>query len=153
MTWEATAATTGTLKVGRLERKFDRDLPRFTGTSWEGIVTWSPRTYSKFDFYTARQTHESTGLGNFILTSVAGVTWTHAWNSVFNTGVDLRYAKDDYQGFDRRDQIKSVGLKAGYKFRRWLTLGAEYTHSERDSNRPTFEYDKNLYLLTATASM
>jgi hypothetical protein len=49
--------------------------------------------------------------------------------------------------------VRSLGLRAGYKFRRWLTLGAEYTHSNRDSNTPVFEYDKNLYLLTATASM
>jgi polysaccharide biosynthesis protein VpsM len=41
----------------------------------------------------------------------------------------------------------------GYRFRRWLTLGAEYTHIQRDSNRAGFEYDKNIYLLTATASM
>jgi polysaccharide biosynthesis protein VpsM len=153
VSWEATAATTGTLKVGRLERRFDNDFPRFNGNSWEGLISWAPRTYSKFDFYTARQTNEATGLGTFILTSVTGVTWTHAWNSAFTTGVDLRYAKDDFQGFDRRDETKSVGLKAGYRFRRWLTIGAEYTFQHRDSNLPNFEYDKNLYLLTATASM
>ena len=45
------------------------------------------------------------------------------------------------------------GFKVGYKFRRWLTFGAEYTYTQRDSNLPSFEYDKNLYLLTATASM
>ena len=54
----------------------------------------------------------------------------------------------EYQGFDRQDEIKSLGLKVGYRFRRWLTLGAEYTRTRRDSNRPEFEYDKNLYLLT-----
>lgn len=153
VSWEATAATTGTLKAGRLERDFDSDRPDFSGTSWEGIITWAPRSYSKFDFYTARQTNESTGLGNFILTSIYGVTWNHAWNSLMSTGVDYRHAKDDYQGFDRRDKTNAVNLKVGYKFRRWLTLGAEYTHTQRDSNLPLFEYDKNLYLLTATASM
>ena len=152
VSWEATAATTGTLKVGRLERQFERDLPRFTGPSWEAMVTWAPRTYSKLDLYSARQTNESTGLGNFIVTSITGVTWTHAWSSVVTTGVDLRYTKDEYQGFDRRDEIRSVGLKAGYRFRRWLTIGAEYTYTDRDSNRPNFDYDQNLYLLTATAS-
>jgi hypothetical protein len=151
--WEATAATTGTLKVGTLKRRFDSDLPNFSGTSWEGIVTWAPRTYSKFDFYTARQTNESTGLGNFILTSIGGVSWTHGWNSVLSTGLDYRYQRDEYQGFDRSDKTNILGLKFGYKFRRWLTLGAEYAHTQRDSNVPLFEYDKNLYLLTATASL
>jgi hypothetical protein len=153
-TWEATAATTGTIKVGRLERDFkNASLNDFSGSSWEALITWAPRTYSKFDFYSARQTNESTGLGNFILTSVSGVTWTHAWSSYLNTGVDLRYQKDQYQGFDRNDEIKSLGLKVGYRFRRWLTLGAEYAYSQRDSNLPQFEYNKNFYLLTATASM
>lgn len=152
VSWEATAATTGTLKAGRLVRKFDVG-DEDSSTSWEGIVSWSPRTYSKFDFYTSRQSTESTGLGRYILSSIGGVSWNHAWSSFLSTGVDFRYQKDDYRGFDRKDEISSLGLRAGYKFRRWLTIGAEYTYTTRDSNSPTFEYDKNLYLLTATASM
>ena len=154
VSWEATAATIGTVKVGRLERRYeDVDRPKFDATSWEAIVTWLPRTYSKFDFYTARQTNEATGLGDFILSSMYGVNWDHSWSSVLMTGVNLRYSKDEYQGFDRTDDVKSIGLKVGYKFRRWLTFGAEYTHTRRESNLPSFDYDKNLYLLTATASM
>jgi polysaccharide biosynthesis protein VpsM len=151
--WEATAATTGTLKVGRLEKRFDTVHPEFSGTSWEAHVGWAPRSYSKFDFFAARSTTEATGLGSFILTDVAGVSWTHAWSSVLSTAVDARYQKDEYQGFAREDDIKSLGFKVGYKFRRWLTLGAEYNHVRRDSSQRIFEYDKNLYLLTATASM
>lgn len=154
VTWEATAATTGTVKVGRLKRDFDTSLfPGFSGNTWEALVSWSPRTYSRFDFYTARLTSESTGLGSFILTSVSGVAWNHAWSSFISTGVDLRYQKDDYQGFNRNDETGSLGLKVGYKFRRWLTLGAEYTYTHRDSNITRFEYDRNVYFVTANASL
>lgn len=151
--WEATAATTGTLKVGRLEKKFERTYDDFSGTSWEGLITWMPRTYSKFDFYAARMPTESTGLGSFILSDVFGASWTHGWSSTWSTGVDVRFQRDDYKGFDRSDDITTVGLKVGYKFRRWLTFGAEYNYSQRDSNLRQYEYDRNLYLLTATASM
>jgi hypothetical protein len=151
VSWEATAATVGTLKFGRLTRTFDTGGPEKHFTSWEGLVTWAPRTYSRFDFYTSRQTTESTGLGRFILTSVAGVTWTHDWSSVLMTGVNARYQKDEYQGFNREDETKSLGLKVGYRFRRWLTLGAEYTYATRDSNL-NLDYDRNFYLLTATIS-
>lgn len=154
ITWEATAATTGTIKVGQLRRDpQNTDEPTFTGTSWEGLISWAPRSYSKFDLYSARQTNESTGLGNFILTSIAGLAWTHGWSSFITTSIDARYQKDDYKGFDRTDKYKVLGLRAGYKFRRWLTVGAEYTHTTRDSNIDTFEYDRNLYLITLTASM
>ena len=153
VSWEATAATTGTLKFGRLERKFDGDIPRDKFTSWEGLVLWAPRTYSRFEFLTSRQTQESTGLGNYILTSTYSLGWNHEWNSLLTTNVIARYQKDEYQGFDRTDNTKGLGFKVGYRFRRWLTLGAEYNYTTRDSNSPQFEYDRNLYLLTATASM
>ena len=154
VTWEATAATTGTVKVGQLRRNFkDPSQPDFSGTSWEALVSWAPKSYSKLDFYSARQTNESTGLGSFILSSLAGVTWSHAWTTYISTAVDARFQKDDYQGFDRNDKIAVLGLKAGYKFRRWLTLGAEFTHTKRDSNLDLFDYDKNLYLLTITGTL
>lgn len=152
VSWDASAATTGTLKAGQLKRHYDTGGEDKT-TAWEGIVAWSPRSYSKVDFYTSRTSNESTGAGRFILSSIGGLSWNHAWNSLFSTGLDLRVQKDEYKGFDRRDEIKSLGLKAGYKLRRWLTLGAEYTYTTRDSNSTVNEYDKNLYLLTATASM
>lgn len=153
VSWEATAATTGVLKVGNVKRRFVSDLPTESATSWEGTVRWAPRTYSRLDFYTVRTTSESTGLGSFILSSVTGVLWTHSWSSVLSTGVDIRYLKDEYQNFNRTDETKSAGLKVGYRFRRWLTLGAEYTYTQRESNVGGFDYDRNLYLLTATASM
>jgi polysaccharide biosynthesis protein VpsM len=101
--WEATAATTGTIKVGQLRKKFDAGLPSYDGTAWEGIITWSPRTYSRFDFYSARYPSESTGLGRFVLSEATGVVWNHAWSSLFNTEANFRYQKDDYQGFSRND--------------------------------------------------
>lgn len=153
VSWEATAATTGTLKVGRLTRRFNGDIPESTSTSWEGLVTWAPRTYSAFELYTSRQTLESTGVGTFILSSVTGVKWNHAWSSVLSTSVLARVQRDEFQGANRTDEIKSLGFKVGYRMRRWLTLGAEYTHTQRDSTQSNSDYDKNLYFLTATASM
>jgi polysaccharide biosynthesis protein VpsM len=153
VTWEATAVTTGTFKAGRLQKKFDSGLPEFSGGSWEGSITWSPRTYSTFDFYTTRTANESTGLGDFILSDIYGVTWSHAWSSQVSTGVNLRHQRDVYQQFSRNDDTNVLGLKVGYRFRRWLTLGAEYVRTQRNSNQDLFDYDRNLYLLSATASM
>ena len=149
VSWEATALTTGTLKVGQLKREFDGPVPSQTATSWEGYVTWAPRTYSTFQLLTSRQTSESTGLGHFILTEAWQLSWNHQWTNVWQTGVSGRWQRDEYQGFDRRDDTSVLGLRVGYKARRWLTLGAEYTYTKRDSNL-NFDYDKNFYLLTAT---
>lgn len=153
VTWEATAATTGTIKVGQLKKRFNSSLPSFSGTGWEAAISWLPRTYSKFDFYTYRQPSESSGLGSFILSEAFGVNWNHAWSSAWNTEVTGRLVKDKYQGFSRNDDTTHLGAKVGYKFRRWLQFGAEFQHSNRDSDRSGFDYDKNLWLLTATATL
>ena len=153
LAWEATAATTGILKFGRLERDFVSNVPDFSGPSYEAILRWAPRTYSKFELYAERTTNESTGLGNFIVTDAAGLNWTHEWSSFWSTGFDVRYQKDKYQGFDRKDDTIALGLKVGYRFRRWLTFGAEYNYIERDSTLDSSDYDRNRYFLTATASM
>ena len=153
VSWEATALTTGTLKFGRMERTSDLDAPKFTGTTWEALINWAPRTYSTFDFYSSRNINEASGVGRYIVSDSSGVTWNHNWSSYLFSTVLLRYTRDDFQGSDRRDETKSVGLKVGYRMRRWLTFGAEYTYTQRDSNQQVYEYDRNLYLLTATASM
>ena len=153
VTWEATAATTGTIKAGRLRKTFDNGAPGFSGSGWEAAVSWSPRTYSKFDFYTSRQPVESSGLGNFILSEVSGAVWTHAWTSVLSTEASVKFQKDKYQGFPRTDDVTGLGLKAGFKVRPWMTLGAEYQYTNRDSTQRAFEYDRNLWMLTATATM
>jgi hypothetical protein len=154
VTWEATAATSGTIKVGQLKKSFDGGgIPGYSGTSWEGLVTWLPRTYSRFDFYSARYPVESTGLGSFILADASGVMWNHNWSSYISTGLNLRYERDKYQDFDRNDDTTSVGFRVGYKFRRWLTLGAEYSYAKRNSNLDVYDYTRNLYFLTLTASL
>ena len=153
VTWEATAATSGTVKVGRLEKRYDSERPTFSGTGWEGMVTWLPRTYSKFDLYSSRQPIESTGQGDFILSDATGIVWSHGWTSFISTDVNARFVKDRYQGFDRRDDTESYGIRANYKLRRWITLGAEYQYTKRDSSQDFNDYDKNLWLISAILSM
>lgn len=153
VTWEASAAMSGTVKVGELRKRFNCCQPSFSGTIWEGLVTWMPRTYSKFDLYAYRQPVESSGLGSFILSDAVGINWNHAWNSKLSTEMNGRVQKDKYQNFVRSDDVYFVGAKVAYKFRRWLSLGAELQHTTRESNLPAFDYDKNLWLVTLTASM
>ncbi len=150
-TWEATAATTGTVKFGRIKKdlRLGRDS---TSTGWDAQIQWMPFTYSKFNFNTSKSFSESTGLGDFILSKRYGVTWNHSWTQRFETTASLSRADDDYQGFSRNDSTNAIGFKVNYKFRRWLTVGGEVSHTNRDSNRE-FDYKRNLYLLTLGATL
>ena len=154
--WEATAATTGTAKFGRMYKDFDSaSRPDFSGSSWDVGVRWSPLTYSVFDFTSAKQTSESTGVGDTIVGKSYGVTWSHAWSSRLRTQALANFRNDTFPGavVSRSDDTTSFGLKASYDFRRWLRLGAEFTHSERESNDPGLNYKRNLLLFTVGGTL
>ena len=60
---------------------------------------------------------------------------------------------DNFNGTNRRDTTKSLGLGLSYAMQRWLTFGADYTHTVRDSNTATFSYRKNLLMFSARVAM
>ncbi len=155
VTWEATAKTTGIFKIGQLKKDMkDPTRNDFTGGSWEGQVRWSPLTYSVWDFSTSKATRETTGgVGNFILGTTYGARWTHAWTNQFSTIASASYATDDYKGLDRNDKISGLGMKGTYQMRRWLSFGAEYRWSKRNSSVDTADYKNNIYLLFVSATL
>jgi hypothetical protein len=154
--WDATALTSGSAKVGTLKKDFDTD-PRqdFSTPSWEVGVRWSPLTYSVFDFNTSRQTSESTGVGDTIVSSIYNVLWTHSWSTRVRTQVLAGWRNDDFrgEGVTREDDVATLGLRMQYQIRRWLKLGAEYTYTDRDSNDPSVIYQRNLIMFTAGATL
>ena len=154
--WEATAATTGIAKFGHLKKDFDSAARQdFSGSSWDVGVRWSPLSYSVFDFTSSKQTSESTGVGDTVVGKNYGVTWSHAWSSRLRTQALATFRNDTFvgPGVTRKDDNTSFGVKVAYDFRRWLKLGAEYTHFVRDSNDNTFNYKRNLLLFTVGATL
>lgn len=155
-TWEGTAKTTGTVKVGVSEKDFDSASRKdFTSSSWEASVRWAPRTYSVVDISTSRSAAESTGNGNFIDTKSYNVNWNHAWSDIINTDLGLGLTNETYEGAadGREDDTTSVNMGLNYDMRRWLTFGLNYTYSDIDSNLANTDYSKNLVMLTINASL
>lgn len=129
-TWKATAQTSGSFKVGQLRKNFDSAARTdFSGTSWEGSVRWSPREFAYVDWITGRKSTESTGVGDFVL--LTSNTLNFGYNLSERTSLNLSVAKlvEDFARSGRSDDTKSYGLKVDYKLRKWLVLGAEYTHA------------------------
>lgn len=154
--WEATAKTTGMIKVGYMTKNFDSSqFKDYSGISWGAGVRWSPLTYSVFDLTTSRMTNESTGVGSAIVSNTYGLTWNHAWNSRLRTHALAGYRHDDFldSSPSRIDKTSSLGAKVSYEFRRWLLFGAEYTHTDRNSTLNFDDYRRNLFLLTVGATL
>ncbi len=153
-TWEATFQTTGTVKVGRLRKDFnDGAREDFSGSSWELGMQWRPLSYSSVDIISSKKTGETDGSGDYILTKDLSVSWTHGWFKRFSTTANIYGSEASYGASAREDDTLSYGLSADYQMRRWLSFGASYTRTEKDSNTNTFDYDKNIFLLSVTATL
>jgi len=154
VSWEATAATTGVAKIGRQQKKFDSStLQDYSGTNWELDLTWKPLSYSTVSLNSARLPVESTGLGSFTLSDRTGGNWAHNWNDRFSTDVYANFTKDRYQGATRTDKTTTLGLRGSYQMRKWLTLGAEYTNTERDSDVDVNDYSRDIWFVFARMTM
>lgn len=154
--WDATAKTSGTAKVGRLKKDFDAaTLKDFSGGSWDIGINWAPLTYSTVQFTSSKQTSESSGTGNALLTKAHQVSWTHEWTSRIQSQLMLGRSDTEYLDAipSREDRTTTSGIKLNYAMRYWLALAAEYTHTDRNSSQSAFDYKRNLLMFTVTARM
>ena len=152
--WEATVQTQGTFKVGYVKKDFW--LPSQVdakGFVWDGAVRWSPLSYSNVDLSTGKNFNDPLGGGNIINNRFFNAKWSHDWSERVKSEVSGSVLKDNFSGLGRDDTTSSIGFKLTHNTQRWLTLGAEYTYTNRDSNQNNFNYRKNLILLSAKVAL
>lgn len=155
-TWESTAKTTGTVKIGHYDKDFDSTTRQDDdGVSWEAAVTWAPKTYSVFELTTGQEDKESSGTGDFINAKVVRLNWNHGWTDFVNTDLGISHTTETYEGATngREDKIKSYSAGLNYDMRRWLSLGLSYTYNDTSSNVTGVSFDKNVIFLTVDASL
>ncbi|SEA33921.1 outer membrane beta-barrel protein [Microbulbifer marinus] len=156
ITWEGTAKTTGTIKVGSRQKKFESAAREdFTGPRWEVGIRWMPRSYSAFDLITERRSDEAYGVGDFIDVQRYTLAWTHAWMDRLTSEVSFNRSNNDYEGLDRVEEVTTSSLSFNYQMQRWLSLRAGVNVSEQDSSGvdARFEYDKNLTFVGFQATL
>ena len=153
-TWDATAATSGALKVGYLTKQFKVEgLENHSGLTAEASVRWRPRTYSTLDVVGLYAPSDSTGTGLYTIDKSIAATWQHYWKSYFLTRVAASYLKSDFIGVSRTDNDSRIGIGGFFDVRTWLRLGLEFSHENRNSTDPTAEYSRNVVMLTVGGTL
>ena len=154
VTWEATAATTGMVKVGRMTKDFDLSSKEgFGGGSWEATVRWLPRTYSSFDLQTSRVTADSTGFGNYLLNTGTNLTWNHKWTQSLSSRVAVGVLNSEFVGTPRTDTISSYALTVDYAIMRWVKVGLDFASTDNSSTAAASTYKRNVTMLTLNATL
>lgn len=154
VTWDATAKTSGTLKLGAERKSFDDSTgDSKIGTLGEISAKYKPRTYSTFEAKAGRQLIEGHDGADSIEQTTAGLSWEHYWLQRFATNVGYTHASESYQNIDREDKIDLFVVGATYKMRRWLDVGLSYKRAKDDSTAQDESYQRNIYLISFTASL
>ncbi|MDO9010896.1 MAG: outer membrane beta-barrel protein [Gallionella sp.] len=132
--WDATAKTTGSIKVGQVNKTFNLGLqPSSTSTAWDANVTWSPLTYSNVNLTLAQKAVESGGTGSFMISRDSNLNWTHEWSSQIKSALSVGDGLDTYKNSTQVNKRQTYGAKLSYSVNRWLNAGVEYQNSKRDS--------------------
>lgn len=152
-TWDATAKTSGTIKLGYVAKDFESALYEdYSSFGWEAGVQWRPRTYSMVNLVTARNPMESAVEGaDAVVVSSLAADWVHSWKSYLRSRLSAFASNDEYLGEDRTDHRYRLGAGVFYQPDRRIELGAEYRYETRTSEVALDEYNNNVLMLTLDA--
>ena len=154
LAWDATAKTSGTLKIGGERKRFDESsIDDKSASMWEVGIRWKPRTYSIFDLSTRRAIDEGDDGASAIHLQLIEMSWRHQWLDRLSSNVSYSLSDQEYQDIDRDDEIRTFGAGLSYAMRRWLDLSLSYKYLENDSSAANESYQRNIYLVSVTASL
>ena len=152
--WEATAKTTGIVKIGSTKKTFNLGLlPSGTTTVWDAEVEWAPRTYSKVNASMHQRANEYGGTGSFIISRDTDLRWTHDWSSYVTSALMFGDGADTFQASTRVDKRQTYGMRVTYGFRSWLRAGVEYQNTKRTSTDALSNFTKAVTMLTLEGAL
>ena len=153
-TWDITEQTSGTVKLGQVDRKFDDNAREdFSAFDWDVNIRWSPRSYSHIDLITARPVQEAYGGADFIDTEVYAAYWTHDWSERLGTRLGVTYRKEVFEGSFREQETFNYDMALTHQWRRWLSFELGASFSDRDSDIDRLIFERTVFWLSASFSL
>ncbi len=166
LNWDATAKTSGYVKVGRRYRDTEvSGVSTESSNGWEVGLSYQPLPYSTIQLSTSRdyglETDDPTA-SNFTSGTNTTLSWNHNWTDRIDSNLSWTVVSEEVQnsaGTPLKDRDSdTVSLALGWKVQRWLTVSAGYTYDTRDesiksSGESDNGYSRNVYTLMAEMSL
>ena len=166
LSWDATAKTSGSVKVGHRNRKSDVDnVDDEDYTGWEAGLIFQPFDHSTIMLNTGRDyglESENPADASFTKGSNASIMWNHSWTSRVSTDLGFTYTDDDIQnaaGTTYKERtVKTGTLSVNWSVMRNLTVGLNLENTRRDEKAKQVgvsedSYTSNAYMLTVEYAM
>jgi len=143
--WEATALTSGSVKIGQQQKSFDNaNREDFSGVSWDASVQWQPLTYTTLSFNTSRNARDPNVVGDYINESIYGVNWAHQWSQKLSTTLGYNFTDEDYSGVTRVDETSMLSADLSYDLARWVEISLYANATDKVSTTDTIVFDKSI---------
>lgn len=161
ITWEITARSKGTVKVGTIKKNFTSDAQGdFRG--WVGYAdVHHDFTDNTSIMLNGQRTVNETNLpGNrYFITTGAYAELTHRFLRRLSGVVRGSYGQDEYSDpvppdtTVRIDRTLLEGFGLKYAMKDWLEFAVDYNRRERRSNLPVNDYNEHSYIATANIAL
>lgn len=156
--WDATAKTSGTLRIGYMTQQFDSGAPGKSGISGDIGMTWAPLTYSRFHLNFSRNIVPTIGYGTSATVNTVSAGWTHNWNSKLSTHLDGGYTNMVNQNVAtpavNSNQVTNnyyyANVGVDYAIQDWISVGLDYKFNNLSSSYNVQNYDQNRVMLYVT---
>jgi len=143
----------GEVFAGWSLQEFDDDeFDSENGFTYGANLTWNPTRLTSLRLE-GQGGFEPSDVGSSRLESEIGLRVDHELLRNVLIGAEVTYQRDDFQDADRVDNRIDVGPDITYLLNRYLSVGAGYTFTTRQSDDSDREFDRNLVTLRVTAQL
>ncbi|MDO8837349.1 MAG: outer membrane beta-barrel protein [Parvibaculum sp.] len=145
----------GGVYAGYQEQSYDDPtLPEISGLSYGANLDWSVTPLTTIRLEAAATIEETTTVGasGYMAQSV-GIGVDHELTRDVTVGARASYGNNDYEGVGRSDDIIRAGVGVDYLINRNFSVGLAYDYTERSSNVPGLDFDRNEVGLTLKAKL
>ena len=156
---DITSILFGEMSVGYSWRDYtSNQLSDANGWGAEGSLTWNATPLTSVILTASTGIDETTVIfegdaaeANFQNTVALDVNHELLRNVLLNANVG--YARDDFEGTSRTDNIFAAGAGVSYLLNRNLSVDARYRFTTRDSDDNDIEFNRNIVLVGLTAKL
>ena len=128
VTWDVTAKTRGTIKLGYINKDFDdnsvKDLDAYS-IEIQTYINLTPKRSLQINGY--RKFHESDfGAASSFLSTGIDISLMQAFTDKWTGTLNGLYAQNDYNGVDRDDDLFGIGPALRFEPKEWLIFDLGY---------------------------